>query len=408
MNSLGAGGAQRPYLVNAGNALTFCLMIVSCWLTSGLVKYVGIRGALSIGTLGFSVYSAGLYLNNRYSVEWLVLFGAVCCGFSAGIFWATEAAIGIVYPEPRHRGKLIAYWLSWTRFGQLMGGAINLGLNSDRDQAGSVSYVVYLIFIALQAAAPFVALLLTQPSKVERSDGSKVDLSIVAHPWQEFKATARTFARKEFLLLVLWIGQGVYSEAVYYSYIALWFSVRARALGSFISGIAAVVAGNILGVWLDQGQIALRKRSRRAFFAIMALQGAWWIWTTINVTEFRSTMPVYDWSSPGFGRAFGVFVFHVAGWQLNYNLSLFIIGEISRDSQDTLRLAALLRATESAWQALSYGLSSLPVFATAGGVYFNFGLWAVSIFPAWLVVRRVGTEAEFDAGEVESQAVKDS
>ncbi len=50
MNSLGAGGAQRPYLVNTANALTFCLMVVSCWLSSALVRVIGIKGALIFGT----------------------------------------------------------------------------------------------------------------------------------------------------------------------------------------------------------------------------------------------------------------------------------------------------------------------------------------------------------------------
>lgn len=50
MNSLGAGGAQSPHLVNAGNALTFCLMVVSCYFSSVIVHYVGIKGALIFGT----------------------------------------------------------------------------------------------------------------------------------------------------------------------------------------------------------------------------------------------------------------------------------------------------------------------------------------------------------------------
>ena len=49
MNSLGAGGAASPEVVNAANALTFCLMIVSCYFSSVLVKYIGIRGALCFG-----------------------------------------------------------------------------------------------------------------------------------------------------------------------------------------------------------------------------------------------------------------------------------------------------------------------------------------------------------------------
>ncbi|SPO02048.1 related to DUF895 domain membrane protein [Cephalotrichum gorgonifer] len=390
MNSLGAGGAQKPYLVNTGNSLTFCLMVISCWFTSGLVKYVGIKGALAIGTVGFPVYSAGLYLNNRYGVEWLVIFGAACCGISAGIFWATEAAIAIVYPEPRNRGRMVAYWLSYTRFGQILGGAINLGLNADRNEAGKVSYVVYLIFIVLQALGTFVALLLTHPSKVQRPSGTKVDMSIFDNPFKEFKATTRVFLRKEFLLLILWIGQAVFAEAIFFSYIALHFSVRARALGSFVSGIVAVIAGNLLGVWLDQNHIPLRKRARWAFLVIMALQGGWWTWMAVNVTEYNRTQEIYDWSDPGFGRAFGVFIFLVVGFQLNYNFAFFLIGQLSNSPQETIRLSALLRGTESAWQAISYGLSSIPIFAAIGGAYFNFALWAISIFPAWLVVKRIG------------------
>ena len=50
MNSLGAGGAQSPHLVNAGNGLSFSLMVVTCYLSSVIVHYIGIKGALIFGT----------------------------------------------------------------------------------------------------------------------------------------------------------------------------------------------------------------------------------------------------------------------------------------------------------------------------------------------------------------------
>jgi hypothetical protein len=65
---------------------------------------------------------------------------------------------------------------------------------------------------------------------------------------------------------------------------------------------------------------------------------------------------------------------------------------LAEDEPDVVRYAALLRGTESAWQALSYGLTSLTVFGQVGGVYLNFGLWAISIFPAWLVLRHFGAD----------------
>lgn len=175
---------------------------------------------LTLDRIGFAPYSAGLYTNNRFGTEWLVLFGAALCGISAGVFWSTEAAIAIAYPEPWNRGKVLGYWLSYTLFGQVLGGAINLGLNADRGEAGAVSYKVYLVFIVLQALGPFVALLLTPPRKAERTDGVEVKLEIYDHPWLEMKAMARQFLDRRFLLLILFIGQGVYAEAVYFTYLA--------------------------------------------------------------------------------------------------------------------------------------------------------------------------------------------
>ncbi|KAF2105628.1 major facilitator superfamily domain-containing protein [Lophiotrema nucula] len=394
MNSLGAGGAASPHLVNAANALTFCLMVLSCYFSSVLVKYIGIKGALIFGTIGYAPYAAGLYTNNRFGTEWLTLFGAALCGISAGVFWMAEAAIAIAYPEPWNKGKALGYWLTFRLSGQILGGAINLGLNADRNEAGKVSYTVYLVFIALQAAGPFVGLLLNRPSKVQRKDGRKVELKILENPWFEIKETGRLFLTKRFLKVVLWIGQAVFSEAVFFTYLALWFSVRARALGSFISGIVAVICGNLLGQWLDYHKASLKLRARSSFWLIVVVQGAWWTWATVLVTRFRRTQLTYDWTAEGFGHSFGVFVLLTAGFQINYLFLYFFITNLAKNEPEVIRYAALLRGTESAWQAVSYGLTSLTLFAEVGGVYFNFALWAVAIFPAWQVLKHFGGDNE--------------
>ncbi len=54
------------------------------------------------------------------------------------------------YPEAHNLGKFIGYWLSYRVGGQIVGGAINLGLNANRSEAGSVSPKVYIIFITLR------------------------------------------------------------------------------------------------------------------------------------------------------------------------------------------------------------------------------------------------------------------
>ncbi|KAE8168472.1 major facilitator superfamily domain-containing protein [Aspergillus tamarii] len=390
MNSVGGGGLEKPYLVNAANALTFCLMVLSCFFGSVVVRYIGIKWTLIVGTMGYAPYAAGLYTNNRFGTEWFVLFGAALCGLSAGIFWMAEAAIAISYPEPHNQGRFLGFWLSFRVGGQILGGAINLGINSNRNTAGSVSYAVLIVFIVLQALGPFAGLLLNTPSQVQRTDGVPVKLRIAHSPLHEIKETAKLFFTRNFLLIVPLISQAVFTEAVMFTYLSLWFSVRARALGSFLGGIIALILGNLLGAFLDTKRISLKTRTRSAFATILTLQGAWWIWGTIIVTEFKKTQPSYDWADAGFGRGFALYLFWVAGFQLNYMFLYFLIGNLAEDEEEVIRISGLLRGTESAAQAVSYGLNAVTIMASVGSVYLNFGLWALSLLPAWLVVKNVG------------------
>ena len=196
--------------------------------------------------------------------------------------------------------------------------AINLGLNAKNNQAGKVSYRVYEAFIALQALGPFVGLLVNKPEQVERKDGVRVELNITNGIRKELLLTAKRFFSKEFLLIVPLIGQGIYTEAVMFTFESLWFSVRGRALGSFLSGIVAIIAGNLLGAYLDLQKLTLKTRARTSFFTVLGLQGIWWIWATILVTDFNKSKPTFDWVDPGFGKSFALFLFWVAGFQVNY------------------------------------------------------------------------------------------
>ena len=112
-------------------------------------------------------------------------------------------------------------------------------------------------------------------------------MSITNRVLKELQLTAKLFFRKEFLVIVPLIGQSVHTEAVMFTYESFLFSVRARALGSFLSGIVAIVAGNLLGAFLDQHKLSLNTRARVSFFTVLGLQGALWIWATVLVTGFH-------------------------------------------------------------------------------------------------------------------------
>lgn len=101
----------------------------------------------------------------------------------------------------------------------------------------------------------------------------------------------------------------------------------------------------------------------------------------------------------------------------------WVIGQIAESGEEMVRMAGLLRAVESASQAVSYGLASIDIFARQYGAVLNLAMvrsvlglwpmsqtdclhlqWAVSLLPAWLTLRRIGVDLDGEAREcVESE-----
>lgn len=65
--------------VNAGNSIVFSLMGLGCVFAPLLINWLGVKNTLLAGTLGWSVYTAALYQNNKFGTEWFVILGAVIC-----------------------------------------------------------------------------------------------------------------------------------------------------------------------------------------------------------------------------------------------------------------------------------------------------------------------------------------
>lgn len=93
-----------------------------------------------------------------------------------------------------------------------------------------------------------LAFLLPRPHKVQRKDGLQVHLYTHTPILTNIKETARVFFTKEFLLLIPIITQAVFPESYTNTFLATNFSVRARALGSFVSALGCITVGNLAGV----------------------------------------------------------------------------------------------------------------------------------------------------------------
>ncbi|KXJ87942.1 major facilitator superfamily domain-containing protein [Microdochium bolleyi] len=364
LNSTGAGGQQEPYLVNGANSLTFGIMAFGCSIFSVVANKIGLVPVLIIGTLGYAPYSASLYVNNRYGVEWFVLFGGVTCGIAASALWASEGAIALGYGGVKDRGKYTGIWLGLRELGQLIGSSIQLSLNTSNEQRGKVGYNTYLILIALQCLRLPLALLVSPPQKIIRSDGVPVpDPTKKKAILGETKRMWKLLRSKQFFLLIPVLVGFNWNGTYLGIYMTNYFSVRARTLGALTSGIAATLANIFWGWFLDQKRFSRPTLAKGtwAFFSIVML--ALLSWQVSNEKLYSEAVPkiTIDWGSPEFGRAFAVQVLLRFMNESHYMFVYWIVGTFF-DDLETLTLAiGLLRSFESIGSCISFGIGAAKV-----------------------------------------------
>lgn len=170
--------------------------------------------------------------------RWFVIFGAAICGISAGLYWAAEGAIILSYPEHAKRGRYLALWLAFKNSGQLIGGAINLGLNATRATAGKVSYVTLLVFVVLQAVSVPFAFLLSPPEKTNRSDGTHIVVESRTPLGEQIRKLWKTVTTRQIgLLLPIFFASWFY-----------WVSCRLLLLAFLVQVIAVMLTSRLLRV----------------------------------------------------------------------------------------------------------------------------------------------------------------
>ncbi|KAL1586206.1 hypothetical protein WHR41_05440 [Cladosporium halotolerans] len=390
MNGLGVGGSQSPDLVNAANALLYAFMTVTCFSGPWLTNIIGFRWTLAIGSIGYPLYAAGLYVNNKTGATWFVYFGAVACGISAGWFWSVEGAIATGYPESHKRGRYVATWFTFRNFGNVVGGSISLALNVDRTESGSVGYQTYLAFIAIQCLGFFIGLLLSNPGKVIRDDGTRIEAPRGINWRVELREMWRLMRSRSILLLVPLFWYYGWCQAYPGTYLATYFTVRSRALGSLMFAFSGTLGTWLSGILVDVPWVKSRQtRAIVTYVIIASLNSGSWIWAVYIQNEFRYTKPVLDWSNQStFGRGFGLYVFERVSVSMVENYIYWCISNLSDSPGDQIRYSSLLRGIETAAVCIGFGVQAIPtpLIATAS---INCGLWFFALPFSYYATRQV-------------------
>ncbi|KAJ5293672.1 hypothetical protein N7508_008493 [Penicillium antarcticum] len=383
LNNLGAGGNASPLLNNAANALTYGLMSVGCFLAGGVTNKITAKWTLFIGAAFYTPYAAGLYCNNRYGNEWFLLLGAALCGIGASLLWASEAAIAVGYPEEEKRGRYVGIWMGIRQMGPLVGGAISLALNVNTAHVGKVTYTTYLGLVAISSlGAPF-ALLLSQPKDVIRSDHTKIPYMKKTTFGIEFRAIWRQLKNKYMLLLIPVFLAGQFGTTYQGNYLTSYFTVRPRALASFLTAVVGASANILTGIALDINHLPRETRSKGVYIFVLVFITAAWIWNAITQVKLSrmTEAPAFDLGDgPFFNSAFAVYLFFKFFYEMLQTYIYWLMADIkgAQGDGDIARTTGILRSWESIGGTIAYAVGATH-WPNLNQMVLGFSLWAFTI-----------------------------
>ncbi|KAF2712173.1 MFS general substrate transporter [Pleomassaria siparia CBS 279.74] len=414
LNGMGAGGGASPNISNAANAIVFGVIAVGSPFAGSIVNRITPKWALCIGTLGYVPYAAGLYCNDRFGTNWLILLGAVSIGMSACFLWVASGAILLGYTEERRKGRAMSFKFGLQSLGASIGGIISLALNVEKSYRGGVSTPTYIVLMIIMCLGLPFALFLPTAAQVQRTDGRPVKLAQQISLIKEFNVLKNMLKRPAILALIpLWLyGQWFLSYQWQFNF--AYFTVRARALNSTIFYLVGLVSALLMGYILDFDRFSRRTRAKVGFFLVLIFAGTSWILGQAVQVHYSRTNPTLDWSSSGFGL--GAFVFALWGFSDPFvtTFMFWLGGSLTNNLNETSFLAAIINSVGSLGSTFGFVVSAMDVdYNWACAI--NLILFTVAVPPAaWVVFTKVTESShgkllvEPESGDLRNASVSDT
>ncbi|OCF45331.1 hypothetical protein I317_00854 [Kwoniella heveanensis CBS 569] len=362
ISGLGGGGQATPHTANQASAVQYALSSVFAMFGGPIIGAIGIVGGCIVGALGFPLSGTGFYVLSKYNVQWYLIFAKALYGITAAFLYVAESSAMISYPEENRRGLYLSLWVGARNLGSVISGAISLGLNVATSGAGAVSTNTYLVFIALECLGVPAALLLTRSSKVIRNDGYGVPL-LPKKSWKkEMQLLWEHHKQRRTLLLIPVYIFTFFGDGVWFTYLAVHFSVRTRALSSLIAPVSSIVLQPIFGYILDQRRWGPRAKGMAAYGVYMGASLVMAVWGFAMIAWFKRQDPDlrldFHNDSARWFAAYAPFWMYFVFSYMGQIYVYWILGQFASDVTSNARTGGVYRSWETVGQAVSYGMDS--------------------------------------------------
>jgi len=174
LNGLGAGGQVDSKTSANANATLYATFAFAAFFAGSINNKLGSRLTLFLGSMGYSLYIGSyLAMNIHTNAGGFVIAAGAILGICAGLLWTAQGSLMLAYPTESQKGVFIGIFWGIFNLGAVVGASVSLGQNI-HSTANSVGNGTYIGFLILTLIGVFIPLLMADPRKMIRSDGTKV------------------------------------------------------------------------------------------------------------------------------------------------------------------------------------------------------------------------------------------
>ncbi|KAF9234668.1 hypothetical protein BU15DRAFT_89902 [Melanogaster broomeanus] len=353
LTGLGGGGQIGTATSANSTCATLCYVCILCIFfrtyspPSTVNNKIGAKWTLFLGTFGYALYVGSYLAINIHSNAGNFVVGAgAVLGVTAAFLWTAQGSIMLSYATEAQKGTFIGIF--WAIF--------NLGaVNFHSTVLGNGTYVGFLVLTLIGVIIP---LLMADPNKMLRTDGTKVVTP--RHPsWKSeiYNLWVAVISDPMILLLFpMFFASNYFYTWQFNDYNSALFNIRARSLNNLMYWLSQIIGSIMIGVVLDNSRFRRRVRAFAGWSILLVMVFVVHIWayyyqrtyTRESIPDDAQKMDIYDSAYPVHVWLMIFYGLLDAMWQTT---CFWLIGAMSNDSNKLAIYAGFYHSIQSAGAA---------------------------------------------------------
>ncbi|KAG6380477.1 major facilitator superfamily domain-containing protein [Boletus reticuloceps] len=374
LTGLGGGGQVNATTSANSTCALYAAYAFFAFFSGTVNNMIGAKWTLFLGSFGYALY-VGSYLaiNIHPNAGGFVIGAGSILGITAAFLWTAQGSLMLSYPTEAQKGLFISIFWAIFNLGAVVGSTVSFGQNfhSTDNSVGNGTYIGILILTLIGVTIP---LLMADPNKMIRTDGTKV-VTPRSPSWKsEFYNLWVAVITDPMILLLfpMFFASNYFYTWQFNDYNSALFNIRARSLNNFMYWLSQIIGSWMISLVLDSARFRRRTRAFAGWVILFVMAFIVHIWayeyqktyTRQSIPPDAQKMDIYD---PAYPAHVWLMIFYGlldAMWQ---TMVFWLIGSMSNDTNKLAIYAGFYHSIQSAgaagvWRMDAIGLPYLNIF----------------------------------------------